>query len=490
MPLRRLTTLLLLAALTACTSLHEDLSRQLLRPPAAWLAEPGDYGIAAEPLAIELHSSASLTGWWIPSAEADGRTVVLLHAEDVNTSVLQPYYSFLHAAGYHVLALDPRGFGKSRGDATLRAWLYDLNAVFEWLEARPEVDREKVALYGTSLGSVAALWAARMHKPCRAVVLEHVPSLREMLRETLESPDSAFGAYSLGFLEFSALPEHIEPAENAPRVDARALYITTENELARNRRSLLQAYAAHAGEKRLWVVPATGQAPHAMLTHDGHYQRTITRFLDDAFAGRALAMTPAVEKVQGASTGESWYEIRAGAKTPPSTTRWALEACAMLPDGTARFARTWTTGDGRVRLRLPAAPVGVGVRHVEGAEADDDAAFTPGRTHLTRSWLAVAELWSRIEEVRNESASTNTVRDVAAGLRAASASEPFHPVLEAELADVFARLGLALEDEAWLRRAVAAVPERPDQHFWPGPVATYGYPQAAVVELARQRLEQ
>jgi hypothetical protein len=39
-----------------------------------------------------------------------------------------------------------------------------------------------------------------------------------------------------------------------------------------------------------------------------------------------------------------------------------------------------------------------------------------------------------------------------------------------------------------LQRAIAACPAQPDRHRWPGPIATYGYPQREAVELARQLL--
>jgi hypothetical protein len=61
---------------------------------------------------------------------------------------------------------------------------------------------------------------------------------------------------------------------------------------------------------------------------------------------------------------------------------------------------------------------------------------------------------------------------------------------------VFAGLGAMLLEQpqqeargrALLQRAIAACPAHPDRHRWPGPIATYGYPQREAVELARQLL--
>src|SRR5262245_9711034 len=95
--------LLGLLLLTACSAVQDDFSKQLLKPPPRWLAQPGELGLPYERVDIALGSDASLTGFWIPHAEAKGRTVVLFHDADTNASVMHPYYSFLHDAGFSVL---------------------------------------------------------------------------------------------------------------------------------------------------------------------------------------------------------------------------------------------------------------------------------------------------------------------------------------------------------------------------------------------------
>jgi fermentation-respiration switch protein FrsA (DUF1100 family) len=484
----------------ACTSVHDDLSRQLLQPPDIALVAPADLGLQAEPFELEVGSDATLSGWWIPNAAAQGRTVVLLHEETVNGSAVHPYYTFLHGAGFHVLVVDPRGYGKSRGTPSLRAWLYDLDAVFDWLDERPEVDRDKIALFGTSLGSVGAMWAVRTHPHCRAAVFEHLPSPRAMLREAMAGDGSAFSEYSIGVVEFG-LPENLEPLDNAPECRATALFVTGELENGRDRRALLAAYDAYAGDKQLWVLPGTGRAPHALLTHDGDYQRRITDFLAATFAGTRDGLVATATKVRDASDGEAWYEIAiAPAGTAPGTSA-AVEACAVLPDGSPRFCAPTllAAAGGNVRIKLPAAPTWTSAtrRHAFDIAADDGqtATLVPAATHLTRSGAAIAPLWPRIEELRHGTAAPETCRTLAADLLAAAAPEPFHAALETELADVFALLGLAFADSGrtaeargWLERALAAVPAEPRRHFWPGPVPTYGFPQAPAVDRARARL--
>lgn len=502
MPSRRRSRLPLLAAsltLAACSSGPNSIDKQLLRPPVPWLAEPADFGLAAETIDVPIHSEASFTGFWIPHENGEKRTVVLFHDGATNASVMHPYYRFLHAAGFQVLAFDPRGFGKSKGTPTLQAWLYDLPILFRWLRARSDVDPDRIALFGTGMGSLAALWAART-QGCQALVLEHLPSLRDQLRAAHGGEDNAITAMQVGFAEFSNLPEEIEPDDNAPRTTVPALFVTTDAEPAGDRRALVRTFGTYAGKKQLWVLEHTGQAPHAMLTHDGEYQQQITSFLAGALAGKPPVFTTSAKKVDTARDGQAWYQIDV-TPLPAAGNKTALEACAILADGSAHFARAWLDADNprpRLRLKLPSEPVATTAIVVPGATEDAEAVFRHDATPLSRAGAAVDALWTRIESLRNDSLPAAEARQLWQDLTAAETKAAFPKELEAELADVFARLGkqLAASQDAserttgqqLLQRAVAAMPAKPQLHLWPGPTATYGYPQEEAVEMAKRLL--
>src|SRR5215217_2588076 len=61
----------------------------------------------------------------------------------------------LSAAGYVSLTMDFRGFGESegvRGEVIPYLQIYDASNAISYLQSRPEVDSEKIALLGVSLG--------------------------------------------------------------------------------------------------------------------------------------------------------------------------------------------------------------------------------------------------------------------------------------------------------------------------------------------------
>ncbi|MBL8730351.1 MAG: alpha/beta hydrolase [Planctomycetes bacterium] len=497
MPRSSLSALSFLFAFAACSTVQDDLSRQLLRPPPGWLAEPADAGLAAEPFEIVLHSAASLTGFWIPNERADKRTVVVFHDEQSNCSVLHPYYTFLHEAGFQVLVFDPRGFGRSKGTPTLQAWIHDLPELLAWLRARPDFDPARTAYFGTGLGSVAALWAARTQHQCGALVLEHVPSPRAIVKEGVADDGSAMSAFTAGLVEYAGMPDDIEPEEGAPRLQLPALFLGAEFEPARDRVALAQTFRAYGGQKQLWMLPATHRAPHTLLKNDGEYQRRIGAFLHAALGGASVGVLATCNKASDAGDGQSWYDVQmTGA---PADARTAVEACAVLADGSPRFARAWLEhGRGRVRMKLPSAPLAVGAADVAAAVADPELVWRASGTRLARSTAAIEPLLPRIEELRNDALGATAKVELADALQAAEAAEPFHPQLAAELTDVFARLGATLQasDDAQrrqqgsrlLQRAVAAVPQQPLLHFWAGTTNTYGFPQEDAVRNARALL--
>lgn len=494
--------LLSLFLASSCSTVSDDLSRQLLQPKATLLAEPADFGLAAERFEVVLHSEASITGWVIPNDAAQGRTVVLFHDADTNASAVHPYWRMLHAAGLQVVVFDPRGYGRSRGTATLQAWIWDLPRLFRWLRERRDVDHERTAFFGTGMGACAAMFAART-QGCRALVVEDLTSPRDLLRAAQGDDGSALAAVQLGFTEFAGLPDEIEPEDNAPRVQAPALFLLGDQLAPRTRTAAVRTFGRYAGPKQLWVLAGTGRAPHGMLTHDQEYQHRIGAFLHAALHDAPAVPTVEVAKVDEARDGQGFWQVVADGCWPgtslPEQPPQAVEVAAVLADGSVQYGQTLQEGRrARVRLKLPSAPVAVGAVAVPFSVGDAEARFRREASALTRSGAAVDPLWSRIEALRNDTLPPAEQRRLAADLAAAEAAEPFHALLAAELADVHARLGRTLlagddpaqrdEGRRLLQRAVADAPAQPHLHFWPGPTATWGFPWQDEIDAARRLL--
>ncbi|HEX2914671.1 MAG TPA: alpha/beta fold hydrolase [Chloroflexia bacterium] len=115
----------------------------------------------------------SLCGYFYPSNESQA-AIILCHgfhggAVDTHRPAL-----FAQAHGYNALTLDFRGCGESEGNTTsVGFWeVEDLLGAIEYLKSRPEVDPERIAVYGYSMGGAVAIMAAARSTDIKAIVTD------------------------------------------------------------------------------------------------------------------------------------------------------------------------------------------------------------------------------------------------------------------------------------------------------------------------------
>lgn len=109
---------------------------------------------------IQSEDGLSLHGVTIPASADAHEWIMLVHGYDSDYTQLLGLAKTYHALGYHVLAIDLRGFGKSEGDyITFGAKeSADINA---WIDALCELDPGcAVILHGLSLGAASSLIAS------------------------------------------------------------------------------------------------------------------------------------------------------------------------------------------------------------------------------------------------------------------------------------------------------------------------------------------
>jgi len=162
--------------------------RMAFPAPRGPLPDPSERGIPdGERVAVSTPEGVALHGWYLPPAplppDSDKAPALIWFYGNAETVAdLAPIVRDLRPAGTALLILDYRGYGQSEGRPTEAGVYRDALVAWESLVARAEVDRDRVAVYGRSMGSVPALYLAT-ERPVRAVVLDSpFTSAAEMAR--------------------------------------------------------------------------------------------------------------------------------------------------------------------------------------------------------------------------------------------------------------------------------------------------------------------
>lgn len=100
--------------------------------------------------------------------------VVLCHGyTGVKDLYLPDNAAVLNAAGYAVMTFDYKGWGESEGPRTRLApysRVADVQAAMTFLSIQPEVDADRIGIYGTSYGCATVAWVGAIDERAKCVV--------------------------------------------------------------------------------------------------------------------------------------------------------------------------------------------------------------------------------------------------------------------------------------------------------------------------------
>ena len=164
------------------TALAFAIAKRLVNPPrpALW-ATPGDLGLAYDDIQFPAQDGVRIAGWFIPAADTTrkGATIVLIHgwpwnrlgevADDLFSEItgrkpvdlLRLAFS-LQQDGFNVLMYDMRNHGESAAAPPIafgQDEASDLLGALAYLNARSDVDSERIGAIGFSMGANSLLYA-------------------------------------------------------------------------------------------------------------------------------------------------------------------------------------------------------------------------------------------------------------------------------------------------------------------------------------------
>lgn len=114
-----------------------------------------------------------LAGGYLPP-QPGRETLVFFHGRGGNISHFESFALTYAKLGYGILMFDYRGFGLSKGTASQRHIKQDVQTVLDYAFNVKKISPSQLVLYGHSLGSAAALYAAQQGAPdtVKALILQ------------------------------------------------------------------------------------------------------------------------------------------------------------------------------------------------------------------------------------------------------------------------------------------------------------------------------
>lgn len=164
--------------------------------PAEW--------VTGDTVSFKTPDGFTIFAAWFTSNRQTGRrpAVVLIHPYDQNLGIWIPFVPDLTDAGYHVLAYDVRGHGRSTFHNEVyfprsRFQIEDLNRMpldvegaVGWMKRRADVDATRIGLVGAALGANIAYVSSGTNADVKtSVVISLVTRLRQDVLLGTDVPD-------------------------------------------------------------------------------------------------------------------------------------------------------------------------------------------------------------------------------------------------------------------------------------------------------------
>ena len=169
-------TLLSVVLLTKALILFTE-EKNLYIPDRKITLTPQNVGLGYEDLYFKTEDGQSLNGWFIPAKDAK---VTLLYCSGRGGNLSSDLINvrFFNSLGISVFDFDYRGYGNSSGSPSEQGLYKDVRAAFDFLITRKDINKDKIVVYGKSLGAPVAADLCLTRKVAAVILEGSFPSLR------------------------------------------------------------------------------------------------------------------------------------------------------------------------------------------------------------------------------------------------------------------------------------------------------------------------
>lgn len=247
--------------------------RRLIYFPTQAVPDPATFLLGIEEVTYPTEDGLSLAAWFLPAAggESSG-TVVVFNGNAGNRAGRVPLAEALAGHGFAVLLVDYRGYGGNPGRPSESGLAADGRAAVAYLRTRPDVDPDRLAYFGESLGAAVALGLARHHPPAALVLRSPFTSL----------PD--IGSTHYPFLPTSLmLWDRYPNLETIGAIDVPTLIVAGSADSVVPLEQSRQLYEAAPGMKRFVLIDGADHNDFALLAGEGLVDE-VAAFLNDVLS--------------------------------------------------------------------------------------------------------------------------------------------------------------------------------------------------------------
>ena len=143
------------------------------RPTSKHIATPAQHEkpMDYEDVWLQTADGVKLHGWFVPAEESPKGTVLMFHGNAGNVSHRLKTIAIFHQLGYNAMIIDYRGYGLSEGSPGEQGTYRDAEAAWKYLIRQRKIDRNRIVIFGRSLGAAVAAWLA-VEKHSGGLILE------------------------------------------------------------------------------------------------------------------------------------------------------------------------------------------------------------------------------------------------------------------------------------------------------------------------------
>ena len=180
-------------------------------------------------------SNITLSGFFLPCDDSD-KVILYLKGGDRNVSVwVKAAANIQEQVRANILIADYRGFGRSTGTPSVKGYVDDVFAMYDYLVSKLGFEPENISVYGRSLGGALGTELAAKEKVRSLVLQSSFSSLRGLAKDyyncsaTKLIPDYLNSAARIQEVSAPVLVSHGSHDEILPTKHALELYSSAPN---------------------------------------------------------------------------------------------------------------------------------------------------------------------------------------------------------------------------------------------------------------------